>query len=393
MPFNKENIRTYSGNNLMIDTKEFLTTLQNEGVNFFAGVPDSLLKSFCALILDEVEENNHIIAANEGAAVGLAVGHHVSTGQVPCVYLQNSGLGNTVNPLISAVGKSVFSVPLLLIVGWRGEPGVKDEPQHVSQGEVTLGMLEAMGIKYKVLKSDSPDFASDVQNLVKHSKETGTATALVVTKNTFSEYKVKTKIKNDYMKREEALKAILPFIPKNSAVFATTGKLSRELFELRHPEFGNKYRDLLTVGSMGHCQSVALGAALSSPEITSICMDGDGSLLMHMGSLAISGSRSPKNFKYILFNNGAHESVGGQPTVGFNVDFPLAAKACGFAWTKSASTPEEISNEFESFLGTDCAAFLEIKIGTGSRSELGRPTVSPINVKENLIEFYKNESL
>ena len=143
----------------MIDTKEFLTTLQNEGVNFFAGVPDSLLKSFCALILDEVEENNHIIAANEGAAVGLAVGHHVSTGQVPCVYLQNSGLGNTVNPLISAVGKSVFSVPLLLIVGWRGEPGVKDEPQHVSQGEVTLGMLEAMGIKYKVLKSDSPDFA------------------------------------------------------------------------------------------------------------------------------------------------------------------------------------------------------------------------------------------
>lgn len=393
MPLNKEDTRIDSGDYLMIDTNAFLSTLQNRGVNFFAGVPDSLLKSFCALLLDEVDPKRHVVAANEGAAVALGVGSHVATGDIPCVYLQNSGLGNTVNPLISAVGEAVFAVPMLMIIGWRGEPGVKDEPQHVSQGEVTLGMLESLGIKYKVLKADSPNVEADIDELLNHARKNNCATAIVVTKGAFSEYKIKTKIENDYMKREEALKAILPLIPDDSAVFATTGKLSRELFELRHPKYGDKYRDLLAVGSMGHCQSIALGAALSSPEITSICMDGDGSLLMHMGSLAISGSKNPSNYKYILFNNGAHESVGGQPTVGFSVDFKKAAEACGFEWASSVTTESEISEQFPKFLSSSCAAFLEIKIGTGSRAELGRPTVSPKRVKENLIEFYKNESL
>lgn len=369
----------------MVDTIAFYDYLVNHNLDFFTGVPDSLLKELCSCIKDKSDDKHNIIAANEGNAVGLAAGYHLSTGKLGVVYMQNSGEGNAVNPLMSLADPKVYSIPMLLIIGWRGEPGVHDEPQHLKQGEVTLKLLEAMDIEYRIL---SDDFEGDLKHLIKLAKDENKPVALVVKKGTFSKYNSinKTKAVMGDLLREEALDVILKEIP-GDLVVSTTGKESREIFELREKYGQGHGCDFLTVGSMGHTSSIALGVSIGTKRNV-WCLDGDGSFIMHMGGLAIAGANAPDNFKYIINNNAAHESVGGQPTVSNKIDIKAILRACGFSSTYEARTKEEIRDCVGKMKKEGkCALILYTK--QGSREDLGRPTTTPIQNKDAFMSEIK----
>lgn len=374
----------------MLEVDKIYNTFLSLGVDFFTGVPDSLLKNICAYITDNTPKEKNIIAANEGAAVGIAAGYYMASGKLPLVYMQNSGLGNTVNPLLSLADEKVYSLPILLMIGWRGEPGVKDEPQHVKQGEVTLDLLRAMQIPYVVLSTEEEKALEQITSLVKDAKETNKTHAIVIRKDTFGKYKLKTKMINDYpVSREEALKLVVDHLGEKAVVVSTTGKLSRELFEYREAKGQGHAKDFLTVGSMGHSSSIALGIAIEKPDKNVYCLDGDGAFIMHMGAISNIGYLTLKNYKHVLFNNGAHESVGGQPTLGFQLDIPAIAKACGYRESLSAVTRDEISEQMERLEKIDGPALLEIKVKIDSRDDLGRPTTTPVENKEHFMEYLK----
>ena len=374
----------------MIPVDFFYNLLVQNGVSFFTGVPDSLLKDICAYITDHSDSHHHIIAANEGAAVGIAAGHHLATGAIPLVYMQNSGLGNTVNPLLSLADELVYSMPMLLLIGWRGEPGIKDEPQHKKQGLVTLALLEAMQIPYVVLSADEKEVAEQVKHILAACRTTSRPHAIVIRKGTFGKYELRNPAANSYtLSREEALKIVVSAMQPTDVAVSTTGKLSRELFEFRESLGQGHDRDFLTVGSMGHSSSIALGIALERPNRTVYCLDGDGAFLMHMGAVSNIGVLSPANYRHIVFNNGAHESVGAQPTVGFRVDMPAVVKACGYAAAFTACTEEEIRLAMQQMQQTDGPALLEIKVKIDSREDLGRPTSTPGENKNKFMLFLK----
>ncbi|HZX20943.1 MAG TPA: phosphonopyruvate decarboxylase [Clostridia bacterium] len=374
----------------MIQPKAFFNELNKNNIRFFAGVPDSLLKDFCAYIKDNIDEKRNIIAANEGNAVALAAGHYLATGEIGLVYMQNSGLGNATNPLLSLIDPMVYNIPVLLLIGWRGEPGKSDEPQHVKQGRVTLGLLEAMEIKYKILPEDETDMEGIVKEAANYMAETKNPYALVVSKNTFSSYKLRSITETEYeLNREDALRHIISNIGSNNVIVSTTGKTSRELFELREELNQGHERDFLTVGSMGHSLSMATAIALARPNIDVYCIDGDGALLMHMGGLAVTGNLSPKNLKHIVINNGAHDSVGGQPTAGFNIDMQGIAKASGYKLILQAETKNELSMVIDRLKNSTQLSFLEIRVNKGARDNLGRPTTTPIENKEEFMKFLR----
>lgn len=374
----------------MIQPKAFFDVLNKNNINFFAGVPDSLLKDFCAYIKDNVDENRNIIAANEGNAIALAAGHYLATGEIGLVYMQNSGLGNATNPLLSLVDPMVYNIPVLLLIGWRGELGRNDEPQHVKQGKVTLGLLEAMEIRYKILPEDETDMEDAVREVANYMAKTKNPYALVVSKNTFSGYKLRSIAETEYeLNREDALRHIISNIGGNNVIVSTTGKTSRELFELREELNQGHERDFLTVGSMGHSLSMATAIALAQPDIDVYCIDGDGALLMHMGGLAVTGNLSPKNLKHIVINNGAHDSVGGQPTAGFNIDMRGIAKASGYKLNLRAKTKNELSVVIDKLKNSTQLGFLEIRVNKGARDNLGRPTTTPVENKEEFMKFLR----
>lgn len=370
----------------MLESSWFLNILQETGTYFFTGVPDSLLKHFCAYVNDHVSDENHIIAANEGGAVAMAAGHHLATGNLALVYMQNSGQGNAVNPLASLADPDVYGIPMLLLVGWRGEPGLPDEPQHVKQGKITLKLLETLGIGYDVLPQDPASAADVIQTSASTAREKSAPQAIVVQKGTFESYRPQRVESNPYqLSREDAIKAIVDHLKPHDLVVSTTGKTSRELFEYRMAKAQNPGHDFLTVGSMGHASQIAFRIALDRPDRQVFCFDGDGAMLMHLGSLAIIGSRKPKNFKHVLFNNGTHDSVGGQPTVGFNVDFGTVAKACGYRHTYLADSQEGLDAATEEALLATGPVLLEIRVRRGARSNLGRPTSSPSQNKREFV--------
>lgn len=369
----------------MIEPKLMFEALKYEGVELFTGVPDSLLKHFCAYVDDNAAAGEHIITANEGNAVALAAGYHMTTGKVAAVYMQNSGLGNTVNPLTSLTDPEVYKIPLLMIIGWRGEPGVKDEPQHVKQGRITAEQLNLLGVPYEVLGADS-DYEAIVKRLMSTAASTQAPVALLVQKNAFASYKTQRKPDSpSSLKREDALAALL-VLTGEDLVVSTTGKTSREVFELRVKR-GEAQRDFLTVGGMGHTSSIALGAALGNPSKRVICIDGDGSALMHLGAIPIIGDVKPKNLVHVLLNNAAHESVGGQPTVGGRFDFKALAEASGYSAYDVATTAEEIGQAWCRLQGTPGPVLLEVKITTGSRDDLGRPTSTAEENKRAFMAF------
>ena len=369
----------------MVRVDKAFEAFVHSGADFFTGVPDSLLKDICAYITDNAAENKHIIAANEGAAVGIAAGYHMATGKVPVVYMQNSGLGNTVNPLMSLADEKVYGLPVLLMIGWRGEPGTKDEPQHLKQGAVTLDLLDTMQIPYLILDDDESVALRQISAIVEQTGAADKPHAIIIRKGLFGKYELKKKDRNDNpLSREEALKIVVDNLGSDDVVVSTTGKLSRELFEYRETKAQGHERDFLTVGSMGYSSSIALGIALANNRQQVYCLDGDGAFIMHLGALTNIGNTAPANFKHILFNNGAHESVGGQPTLGFAIDVKSIVKACGYKTAITAITREEIAGAMHRLSTGEGPALLEIRVKIQSRDDLGRPTTTPI---ENKIHF------
>lgn len=373
----------------MIRPEFFIEALREKGIDCFAGVPDSLLKNICAYITDHFDAAHNIIAANEGAAVGLAAGHYLATGQPACVYMQNSGEGNIINPLASLTDQEVYNIPVLLLIGWRGRPGVHDEPQHVKQGKVTTGLLNVMGVNYEVLSKEEDKAAKQIVKAAKAlaNKE---VFALVIEKDTFEDYKLQNVEVNDLtMSREEAIQTVAAALGEKDCIVSTTGMISRELFEYRAAMNQGHERDFLTVGSMGHASQIALGIALAQPERRVWCFDGDGAAIMHMGSMAIVANKAPKNYVHVVFNNGAHDSVGGQPTVGLKIDLPAVAKAVGYKATYSVESKAELESVLAKVNSFESPALLEIKVKKGNRKDLGRPTTTPIQNKEALMQFLK----
>jgi len=405
----------------MISVEQFVSTLVGQGVGFFCGVPDSLLKNFCAYITDNSVEKvggesrstkddktplststssllSHIIAANEGGAVALASGHYLATGKPALVYMQNSGQGNAVNPLASLADPDVYSIPMILLVGWRGEPGVHDEPQHVKQGKITVSLFETMGIPAYVIPDEVgtdvsaargmpgghplPDWRTVVENACKQAMDEKRPVALIVRKGLFADYKLQSK-KPDIadLPREKAIEQLLDTLPPDAVIVSTTGMISRELYELREKVGGESRstadsllsekhsRDFLTVGSMGHASMIAMGIAQAQPKRPVICLDGDGASIMQMGNMAIVGQSGCANLTHIVLNNAAHDSVGGQPTVGGSIDLKAIAKACGY------EVVEKVGGESRST--KDRPLFVEIKVAKGARKDLGRPKEPP----------------
>ena len=374
----------------MIRAPFFYDTLASHNIDFYAGVPDSLLKNLCAYITDHADAAHHIIAANEGGAMGLAAGHYLATGQIPVVYMQNSGEGNIINPLASLTDPDVYNIPVLLVIGWRGKPGVHDEPQHVKQGKITTGLLNVMGIDYTVLSKEEDKAEVQIQKAVAYMQSTKQCYALIIEKDTFDAYTLQNAENNDLtMSREEAIQTVAAALGEKDCIVSTTGMISRELFEYRAAMNQGHERDFLTVGSMGHASQIALGIALAKQDRSVWCFDGDGASIMHMGSMAIVANKAPKNYIHVVFNNGAHDSVGGQPTVGLKIDLPAVAKAVGYSQVFSVDNKESLQKQL-SDLG-EGPVFLEVRVKKGNRKDLGRPTTTPIQNKEALMSFLNNE--
>lgn len=361
----------------MIDTKKFYNTLIKNSFDYFVGVPDSLLKEFC-LCINDLSKNNHIITANEGNAVAIASGYNIATSKYGVVYMQNSGLGNIVNPLLSLADEKVYKIPMLFIIGYRGEPNVKDEPQHIKQGELTLSLLDTLGIKYFILNED---YEEQIKQCYDYIKQTEKPIALVVKKDTFSKYeKDFVSNNNNSLSREEALEIIINNLDNNDFIVSTTGKTSREIFEIREKNKTDHSKDFLTVGSMGHTSSLALGISLNTDK-NIYCIDGDGAFIMHMGGLAVAIQNAKDNFKYILINNGCHESVGGQPTIAYNIDIEKILLGFGFKKVFIVDNKEDIVLALKEQKENNKIAII-INTNDKSRKDLGRPTTAPIYNKE-----------
>ena len=367
-----------------MNVEDFIAEL---GVDYFTGVPDSQLRPLCDYLVDTygIDQRHHVIAANEGNSVGLACGYHLATGKTPVVYMQNSGQGNAVNPIASLISPDVYAVPMIFVIGWRGEPGVHDEPQHVQQGKITLDLLDTLGIAYLVL--DAQTTVEDVRAAVSTFKEgarDGKSFAFVVRKGALVRGAGKLKYENDFrLTREEALKTIASKTG-DTPIVSTTGKASRELFEIREASGAGHGLDFLTVGSMGHASSIAQGIAAQKPDSKIICLDGDGAVLMHMGALASVGASGLKNFVHIVVNNGAHETVGGMPTVASAINIPSIALDCGYAFAKSVDDADSLASAVEELLSEahEGPSLLEVKCKLGARADLGRPTTTPIQNRD-----------
>lgn len=375
---------------MMIDANEFLSTLKELGCDFFCGVPDSLLSALSRAI-EHSNSHQHIIAANEGSAVGIAIGYHLATNNIPVVYLQNSGIGNATNPLTSLADKDVYGIPMLLIVGWRGEidefgKQVRDEPQHVKQGKITLQQLEVMGIKAEIIDASCSDTHSILENLIQHTRKHSQPVALVVRKGCFKFDNDSRTTPNEFgLQREDIIQKLVKHFGDQQLILSTTGKISRELFEARKSLQHATFSDFLSVGGMGHVSSIAVGVSHASKQRL-ICLDGDGSTIMHMGSLA-EVARS-KNIAHFVLNNGCHESVGGQPTLGFDIDLCGIATAMNYDQVMKVKTEMDFEQFLNQFASLEGSIFVEFVCTKGSRADLGRPTSSPQENKEGFMSRF-----
>lgn len=369
----------------MIKPINYLNKLKALGVSFFTGVPDSLLKEFCACVSETCNQDSHLITANEGAAVGLSIGYYLGTGNVPMIYLQNSGLGNIINPVLSLASEQVYGIPMLIMVGWRGEPRVKDEPQHIHQGRVMLDSLEGMDLPYVVLSREEKDAIEQTKTALALARKRNSPVVIVVRKGSFENFPVKRPLCDLELSREAAVTTLADMLPDDGVVVCTTGMASRELFEFRANNSQGHHRDFLTVGGMGHASQIALGLCKTQPERPIYCFDGDGAALMHMGSLAIIGQSTAANLIHIVFNNGVHDSVGGQPTVGFGINLCEIARACGYAFTATVQSIEGITEALESAKKMPGPHFIDIHVRPGNRKNIGRPTSSPAENKNSFM--------
>ena len=358
-------------------------------VDFYTGVPDSLLKPLCNYLMDAygIDSKHHMIAANEGNCTAIAAGYHLATGKVPAVYMQNSGEGNVINPLASLLNDKVYAIPMIFIVGWRGEPGVHDEPQHIYQGEVTVKLLEDMDVAAYVVTKETTEEELDAQMQVFRSLlAKGKDVAFVVKKGALSFEKNVEYSNKNHMRREEIIEHIVN-VSKEDPILSTTGKASRELFEIREKNGQSHKYDFLTVGSMGHTSSIALGVALQKPQQKIWCIDGDGAMLMHMGAMAVIGANKPSNLVHIVINNGAHETVGGLPTVASEINLVKMAEACGYPYAVRVSKFEQLDKELQAAKERRELTLIEVECAIGAREDLGRPTTTALENKENFMRY------
>lgn len=372
-----------------MDVREFTDAI---GADFYAGVPDSQLKALCTFLMGEygIDPAHHVIAANEGNCVGLAAGYHMATGKIPVVYMQNSGEGNVVNPVASLTSRDVYGIPMVFVIGWRGEPGVHDEPQHAQQGRITNELLDVLEIEHFTVSPETT--ADDVRQAMSRFRpvlDDGGSVAFVVRKGALS-CDGKPDYGNSYTMTREEIVEIVSAAAGDDPIVSTTGKASRELFEIREARGEGHGRDFLTVGSMGHASSIALGIASSKPETRVWCIDGDGAVLMHMGSMAVIGSCAPKNFVHVVVNNQAHETVGGMPTVANAVDLPAVALACGYKLALSADDRASLDAALAEALQSEGPVLVEAKCAIGARADLGRPTTTPQQNKEAFMNHVAN---
>ena len=359
------------------------------GSDFYTGVPDSQLKALCNYLIDRygIDSKHHVIAANEGNCTALAAGYHLATGSIPVVYMQNSGEGNVINPIASLLNDKVYAIPVIFVIGWRGEPGLHDEPQHIYQGEVTVKLMEDMDVAtFIVGKDTSEEELSTKMDEFREILSSGKSVAFVIRKGALTDAP-KVEYKNDNtMIREDIIKHIVKASGEDPIV-STTGKASRELFEIREANGQSHKYDFLTVGSMGHSSSIALGVAFNKPNQKIWCIDGDGAVLMHMGSMAVTGSNKPKNLIHIVINNSAHETVGGMPTVASDIDIVAIAKACGYPNAVCVDSFGKLDYELENAKERNELSLIEVKCSIGAREDLGRPTTTAIDNKEAFMEY------
>ncbi len=373
-----------------MEVKCFLDILGSE---FYTGVPDSQLKAMCNYLMSTygIDPKHHIIAANEGNCTALAAGYHLATGKVPVVYMQNSGEGNIINPVASLLSDKVYAIPTIFVIGWRGEPGIHDEPQHIYQGEVTVRLLEDMDIKpFIVGKETTEEELNSVMKEFRKILADGKDVAFVIRKGALS-YAGKIKYENrNTMVREEIIRHIVKASGEDP-IISTTGKASRELFEIREANGESHKYDFLTVGSMGHSSSIALGVAINKPDTKVWCVDGDGAVLMHMGSMAVLGTNAPKNMVHVIINNGAHETVGGMPTVASKIDLVSIAKACGYPNAVCVDSFEALDQELEAAKDRDELSMIEVKCSIGAREDLSRPTTTALENKKNFMVYLEEK--
>lgn len=377
----------------MIQTTEFIEGIKSSGVKFITGVPDSLLKEVCAHIDSEFKPPQHLIATNEGSAVGLAIGSYLGTGLPAMVYMQNSGIGNALNPLISLADPQVYGIPMVLLIGWRAEMRdefgqIFDEPQHRKQGQITLELLRVLDIPYIIIDSQTKGVQTKILTAVNEALSRSGPVALVVRKGTFHKFECSPDLKKfKFVSREDAIKSVVANLPSNTSVISTTGMISRELYEIRKSNKLADGLDFLTVGGMGHASQIATGLALTNPERKVVCLDGDGAILMHTGALANSADFS--NLFHIVFNNGVHDSVGGQPTKGQSLRFDLIARSFGYKNTEIIRSLDNFNARFKQLLNNQASSFLEIRCAPGSRDNIGRPEENLIERKKNFMNFVR----
>lgn len=361
------------------------------GSDFYTGVPDSQLKELCNYLMNTygIDPKHHIIAANEGNCTAIAAGYHLATGKVPVVYMQNSGEGNIINPVASLLNDKVYAIPVIFIVGWRGEPGIHDEPQHIYQGEVTMKLLEDMDIATFIIGTDTTD--DEVKAKMEEFNSilsAGKNVAFVIRKGSLTDAPKMEYKNNNHMVREEIIQHIVN-ASGDDPIVSTTGKASRELFETRVANGQSHKYDFLTVGSMGHSSSIALGVAINKPNTRIWCIDGDGAVLMHMGSMAVLGANKPKNLIHIVINNGSHETVGGMPTVAGSIDIVTVAKACGYPYAVCVDSFEDLDRELTYAKDRNELSLIEVKCSIGARENLGRPTTTALENKTNFMNYLK----
>lgn len=359
------------------------------GSDFYTGVPDSQLRALCDYLMQRygIDPKRHVIAANEGNCTALAAGYHLATGKIPVVYMQNSGEGNIINPVASLLNDRVYAIPCIFIVGWRGEPGLHDEPQHIYQGEVTVKLLEDMDIcSFVIGKETTEEETTAAMNTFRDVLAEGKSVAFVICKGALT-YEEKVAYHNgNTMCREDIIRHIIA-VSGDDPVVSTTGKASRELYEIREEAGQGHQFDFLTVGSMGHSSSIALGVAINKPAVKVWCIDGDGATLMHMGAMAVIGSNSPKNMVHIIINNGAHETVGGMPTVAGKIDLPGIALACGYPYAVCVENFEDLDRELTKAKKRNTLSLIEVKSAIGAREDLGRPKSTAKDNKQKFMEY------
>lgn len=357
--------------------------------DFYTGVPDSQLRTLCDFLMNRygIDPHHHLIAANEGNCTALAAGYYLATGKIPVVYMQNSGEGNIINPVASLLNDKVYAIPCIFVVGWRGEPGLHDEPQHIYQGEITVRLLEDMDIRSFVIGKETMDEeVADAMNTFRDVLAAGKSVAFVIRKGALT-YDEKVVYHNEHkMRREDIIKHIVK-ISGDDPIISTTGKASRELYEIREADGQGHQFDFLTVGSMGHSSSIALAVAVNKPAAKIWCIDGDGAALMHMGAMAVLGVNSPDNMVHIVINNGAHETVGGMPTVADAIDLTGVAKACGYSYTVCVDNFEDLDRELVEAKKRKILSFIEVKSAIGAREDLGRPKSTAIENKQKFMEY------